>query len=49
MIVFTSESGLVKVWVKLISEELDKYPKESVPNISNLRQVVWEILEPNTG
>lgn len=49
MIVFTSESGLVKVWVKLISEDHEKYPKESVPNISNLRQIVWSILESSTG
>lgn len=40
---FTEESGLVQVWVKVIKG--GEYPKESVPNISNLREVVYSILE----
>jgi len=40
---FNSESGLVKIWVKLIQD--GTYTKESIPKISNLQDVVLLILK----
>ena len=39
---FNKESGLVKVWVNLIHKGV--YQMEDVPDISNLRDVIQEIL-----
>lgn len=41
--VFNEESGLVKTWVRLV--EGKQYSKEQVPNIGNLREVVYKVLE----
>ncbi len=40
---FNENSGLVKTWVRLV--ESGQYSKEQVPNIGNLREVVYKILE----
>jgi len=40
---FNNESGLVKVWVKLVRDGV--YAKESIPQISNLQNVVLLILK----
>ena len=40
---FNSESGLVKIWVKLIKD--NAYAKESIPQLSNLQNVVLLILK----
>lgn len=40
---FDESSGLVKVWVSLILAGV--YTFEHVPNLSNLREVVQQILE----
>lgn len=40
---FNENSVIVKTWVKLVRN--GTYPKESVPNISNLQEVVYKILE----
>ena len=40
---FDENSGLVKTWVRLV--ESGQYSKEQVPNIGNLREVVYKILE----
>lgn len=40
---FDENSGLVKTWVRLV--ESKHYSKEQVPNIGNLRGVVYKILE----
>lgn len=40
--VFTKNSGLVKVWVSLIM--MGVYKIEQVPNLFNLRAVVTEIV-----
>ena len=40
---FDENSGLVKTWVRLV--ESKHYSKEQVPNIGNLREVVYKILE----
>lgn len=39
---FNENSGLVKIWVKSIQE--GKYSREDVPDISNLREVVYSLL-----
>lgn len=41
--VFTKDSGLVRVWVNLIKNGYRKL--EEVPNIFNLKEVVTEIIE----
>lgn len=41
--VFNEESGLVKTWVRLV--EGKQYSKEQVPNIGNLREIVYKVLE----
>lgn len=41
--VFNEESGLVKTWVRLVKGK--QYSKEQVPNIGNLREVVYKVLE----
>lgn len=40
---FNENSGLVKIWVRNIQE--GNYTREQVPNISNLRAVVYEVLD----
>lgn len=40
---FNKDSGLVKVWVSLILAGV--YTFEDVPNLSNLREVVKQVLE----
>lgn len=41
---FDKDSALVKVWVRLIQKENSKYTLESVPDISNLKIIVAELL-----
>nr|DAX88344.1 MAG TPA: hypothetical protein [Caudoviricetes sp.] len=40
---FNENSIIVKTWVNLVRN--GTYPKESVPNISNLQEIVFEILK----
>lgn len=40
---FNENSGLVKMWVQAVVE--GKYSREQVPNLSNLREVVYGILD----
>lgn len=40
---FNEGSGLVQTWVRLIKG--GTYTKEQVPNIGNLREVVYAILD----
>lgn len=44
---FNKTSGLVKVWVELIDG--GQYSIEDVPNLSNLREVVAEVISENGG
>jgi len=39
----TTESALVKLWVRYIKE--GKYTREQVPNLSNLRECVFAVLD----
>jgi len=40
---FNKNSALVILWVKNVQE--GRYTKEQVPNLSNLREVVYKILD----
>lgn len=40
---FNENSVIVKAWVNLVRN--GTYPKESVPNISNLQEIVFKVLE----
>ena len=40
---FDKDSGLVKIWIRLLTHD-NKYSKEDIPNISNLREIVLETL-----
>lgn len=42
---FNENSGLVQVWVRLIKQGL--YTINNVPNLSNLREIIIEILNEN--
>ena len=41
---FNENSGLVRVWVRLLSQENSRYTLKDIPNISNLREVVLSLL-----
>ncbi|MFS1519672.1 hypothetical protein V1503_24920 [Bacillus sp. SCS-151] len=40
--IFTKDSGLVKVWVSLIMSGI--YSQDQVPSLSNLKEAVTEVL-----
>lgn len=40
---FTTESALVQLWARYVRE--GKYTREQVPNISNLREMVYAVLD----
>lgn len=40
---FNKNSQLVKTWVRLVSE--GRYTRDQVPNLSNLREIVMEVLD----
>lgn len=40
---FTTDSALVKIWVRNIQN--GNYTREQVPNLSNLREVVFAVLD----
>ena len=44
--VFTKDSGLVKVWVGNVKSRM--YTKEQIPEMFNLKEVVWQVLEEST-
>lgn len=41
--IFTEDSPVVQAWVRLIKQ--GKYKKEDVPELGNLRDIVYSILE----
>lgn len=43
MLVLNEDSGLVKIWVSAVKE--NRYTREQVPNLSNLREVVFKVLD----
>lgn len=40
---FTSESALVQIWARNIRE--GRYTREQVPDLSNLREMVFAVLD----
>lgn len=40
---FTEESAIVQLWVRHIKE--GKYTREQVPNLLNLREMVFAVLD----
>ncbi len=42
---FNENSQVVKSWVSLVKNEGSTYTRESVPNLFNLREVVYSILD----
>lgn len=42
---FNENSGLVKIWVRLLTEKNNKYSISDVPNIDNLFEIVYKVLE----
>ena len=40
---FTTDSALVKIWVRNVQN--GNYTREQVPNLSNLREVVFAVLD----
>ena len=42
---FNESSGLVQLWVKSVRDKNSPYTKEMVPNLSNLREIVYQILD----
>jgi len=40
---FNENSGLVQIWVRAINE--DSKTREQVPNLSNLKEVVYRVLD----
>ena len=41
--IFTIENALVQTWVRVVKN--GQYEKEQVPNIGNLRDIVFSILD----
>lgn len=41
---FNKDSGLVKIWVRLLSSKDSLYTIDNVPNISNLKEVVSSLI-----
>lgn len=40
---FNKNSVLVRTWVRLV--EGNAYTRDQVPNLSNLRDIVWAVLD----
>lgn len=41
---FNKDSGLVKIWVRLLNSKDSLYTIDNVPNISNLKEVVLSLI-----
>lgn len=42
---FNENSQIVKVWVRLIKSNNGYYTRDMVPDLGNLREVVFQILD----
>ena len=42
---FNQDSGLVKIWVRLLTSENSLYTVDDTLNISNLKEVVLSLIE----
>lgn len=43
MLILNENSGLVKMWVQAVKD--GRYKREDAPNLSNLREVVFKVLD----
>lgn len=41
---FDKNSGLVKIWIRLLSDKNNNYTIQDIPNISNLKEIILEEL-----
>jgi hypothetical protein len=46
---FNENSQIAKTWVNLITNQNDSYTRENVPNLFNLREVVYSMLDATEG
>lgn len=46
---FNKDSGLVKVWVRLLNSKDSMYTIDNVPNIGNLKEIVLSLIESNNN
>lgn len=37
---FNENSGLVKIWVRLLTQDNNQYTIDNIPNIFNLKEIV---------
>ena len=42
---FNKDSGLVKIWVRLLTSENNLYTIDDIPNISNLKEIILSLIE----
>lgn len=42
---FSENSVLVKTWVKLVRDKDSGYSRQQVPNLLNLREMVFSVLD----
>jgi len=47
--IFNENSGLVLIWVRLIKNPNNNFTIDDVPNISNLKDIVEQILNREKG
>ena len=40
---FNKDSGLVKIWVRLLTSKNSSYTIDNVPSISNLKEIVCQM------
>ena len=41
---FNKNSGLVQIWIRLLSNNSNNYTTQDIPNISNLKKIILEEL-----
>lgn len=46
---FNENSGLVQLWVKNVEDPNSGYTREMVPKLSNLQEVVYQVLDANAA
>ena len=42
---FNKDSGLVKIWIRLLTSKNSSYIIDNVPNISNLKEIVLSLIK----
>ena len=44
---FDKNSGLVQIWIRLLSDKNSNYTIQDIPNILNLKEIILEELSKN--